>query len=198
MAKQQGQQATAPCSEQDRHGLVPLLERSLEGDSVAFNTLIGKLRPWVRIRVYQRLGPELVDGDGSDLVQDAFTRICGHFEQFHGSGVPELLGWVRTITDHVVADYKRRRQLVFCPGSALLKNLQAKKPMPEQLGELAERAIAALEQLPHKYGQIIQLRIFGGLAFAHVGNQMGMSEGAARVLFIRAIQRLRQKMEAAT
>lgn len=190
------QQALAPEQKQDRYELVPLLERSLEGDSLAFNTLMGKLRSWVRVRVYQQLGPGLLANDGSDLVQDALTRICGHFEQFRGSAVPQLLGWVRRIADRVVLDYRARRQVLLCPGSALLKNLHAKEPRPKPSLERAEQAIAAVEQLPHKYARVVNLRIFGGLSFAQIGQQMRMSEGAARILFLRALQRLRQKLGA--
>jgi hypothetical protein len=102
MNTDKSQQPASHPSVEDRYGLGPLLNRSLEGDSLAFNDLMGKLRHLVRMRVYERLGPNLVYNDGSDLVQNACLRICGHFfGQFRGPGPRELIGWVKVITDNV-------------------------------------------------------------------------------------------------
>ena len=60
----------------------------------------------------------------------------------------------------------------------------------EQLGRLQ----AAIGRLPDDYRQVIALRYQEGLAFEEVGRRLGRSTDAARMLWARAVDRLKQEL----
>ena len=65
--------------------------------------------------------------------------------------------------------------------------------------DAADRAVAiadALERLPEDYRSVIILREFESLAFEDVAERMQRSSGAVRMLWVRALERLRKEMEA--
>jgi DNA-directed RNA polymerase specialized sigma24 family protein len=92
----------------DAHQLGPLLERGRAGERAALDTLLGKLRPYVRLLIRPRLGPALERKlDSSDLVQESLLRVYRGFDGFAGDGVPQLLAWVGQIVGNVVASCDR-------------------------------------------------------------------------------------------
>jgi RNA polymerase sigma-70 factor, ECF subfamily len=59
--------------------------------------------------------------------------------------------------------------------------------------EEAEALRAAVERLPGDYRQVIELRYYRQLAFEQIGDEMGRSPEAARKLWVRAMDCLRQE-----
>lgn len=60
-----------------------------------------------------------------------------------------------------------------------------------------ERAILLanqMEKLPSDYREVLVLRHLEGLPFAEVARQMGRSSGAVRMLWLRALESLRERM----
>lgn len=53
---------------------------------------------------------------------------------------------------------------------------------------------AALARLPDDYRQVIVLRQLEGLAFSEVAERLGRSAGACRMLWLRAIDQVRQTL----
>jgi RNA polymerase sigma-70 factor (ECF subfamily) len=53
---------------------------------------------------------------------------------------------------------------------------------------------AALARLIERHRQIIHLRVWDQLAFAEIGIRLGVSEDAARMLYGRALAKLRESM----
>jgi RNA polymerase sigma-70 factor (ECF subfamily) len=190
----------------DAHQLGPLLAQACAGDQGALSGLLDKLRPYVRLLVGPRLGPVLGRKlDDSDLIQESLLRVFQRFGQFRGREVPQFLGWVGQITSHVVADWERhhgaQKRCIGRERAAVevLTHCQAEGNAPEQLAardEEAARLAAALERLPEVYREVIQARFFHQLPFAEISQHMGKSPGALRVVCLRAIERLRQEMEA--
>jgi RNA polymerase sigma-70 factor (ECF subfamily) len=192
----------------DTHQLGALLERCRTGDPEALNALLGKLRPYLRLLVRSQLGPDLGrQPDASDLVQESLLRIYRGFSQFAGQNVPELLGWVGQIANHVVVSWerhqgagKRNHRREVC-GTRFLAGAFSGDSTPEQRlmrDEEAARLAEAMERLPEAYREVIQARVFDQLSFANVSERTGKSVGALRVLCLRAIQRLRKEMGAAS
>jgi RNA polymerase sigma-70 factor (ECF subfamily) len=52
---------------------------------------------------------------------------------------------------------------------------------------------AAIERLPADYRRVMELRYTEGLSFEEVGRRLGRSADAARMLWARAVDRLRQE-----
>ena len=65
---------------------------------------------------------------------------------------------------------------------------------PSQQASRREQAVIvadALAALPEDYREVVILRQFQQLKFIEIGTRMGRSAGAARVLWVRALERLR-------
>jgi RNA polymerase sigma-70 factor (ECF subfamily) len=189
----------------DAFQLGPLLDRCRAGDRAALDELLGRLRPYVRLLVRPRLGPDLAARlDSSDLVQESLLRVSGGFEHFRGSGVPQFLTWVGQIVAHVAASSARyhaadRRDRAREAHARVLTQTLATGTPPDELAardEQAARLAEALERLPEAYRDVIQARFFDQLPFADIAARSGRSTGAVRVLCLRAVERLRREMGA--
>jgi len=147
----------------------------------------------------------------SDIVQETMLKAQHSFESFAGSSEGELRAWLRKILLNTVRDTARR----YKPGSKRdvhrereLYSLLADQPdspamlraeSPSQVLMAAEHAQAlraAVLQLPADYRQVILLRNIERLQFNEIGEVMQRSGEAARKLWLRAIDRLRELLGA--
>jgi RNA polymerase sigma-70 factor, ECF subfamily len=179
------------------------LERARLGDARARGELLESFRPYVRFIVRalsdRRLAARVED---SDLVQDALLEAHRHFAGFRGRTVAELTAWLRQIvirtTGHTLRshcgtgkrDPGRERpaealEALADPGSSP----SAQAVRHEQAARLAE----ALARLPEDMQQVLLGRHLDGLPYAALAERLGRSEGAVRVLYVRALDRLRQE-----
>jgi RNA polymerase sigma-70 factor (ECF subfamily) len=138
--------------------------------------------------------------------QQTFLEGQRDFAQFRG-GAEELGAWLRQILLNNLASFSRRfretakRQL---SGEAPLDQaaavLPSSDPGPLQRAidqEESQRVNQALDRLPQEYRQAILLRYRDGLSFEEIGRQLQRSPNAARKLWLRAVERLRQEMDSA-
>jgi RNA polymerase sigma-70 factor (ECF subfamily) len=150
---------------------------------------------------------------GSDLVQDTFVRACRYFRDFRGTTEEEFLAWLRKIfircaASAVQKELKSRKRDVRREISlgAHLKRLERSSqafdaalvaPVSSPSMEATRRERAALiadelARLPKDYREVIVLRNLEGLSFDEVAKRMGRSAGAVRILWLRALARLRK------
>ena len=141
-------------------------------------------------------------GGASDLVQETFLDAHRRFADFSGASAEQLRAWLRCLLVHRAAKLgrsfrgtTRRRLSLEMPLHPDLA--AARQPTPslammadERLGELQ----AAIERLPADYRDAVLLRYRRGLSFEEVGRQLDRSPDAARMLWSRAIERLRSEM----
>jgi RNA polymerase sigma-70 factor (ECF subfamily) len=153
----------------------------------------------------------------SDVVQETFFEAHRDFVQFRGATTPEFLAWLRRILvnnlcrvveQHLLAEKRDVRREVSLErlATALEQStarLEAILPDPgaSPSGVLQQREteIALADQLamlPIDYRQVIVLRHIEGLPFEDVGQRMGRTSGAVRMLWLRAVKALREKLDA--
>jgi len=104
-------------------------------------------------------------------------------------------GWLFGIAQHKRADFYRKlyRELPL----EKAENEPAPDPSPEEqaVSHLDMAAVArGLQQLPANQVEALSLRIFGGLSTAQVGKLMGKSEAAVKMLVLRGLRNLQQKL----
>jgi RNA polymerase sigma-70 factor (ECF subfamily) len=178
------------------------LDRARRGDRQALGELLDGFRPYVRAiahalrdrRVQARL-------DDSDLVQDALLAAHRGFADFRGATVAEFTVWLRrvvlgaaghTVRDQVAAakrDPARER-----PAAGLEHLLADGRSSPSDVllrHEQAAHVAAALARLPDEMQQVLLARHVDGLPHAAVAERLQRSEGAVRMLYLRALRRLR-------
>ncbi|MGE0756309.1 MAG: sigma-70 family RNA polymerase sigma factor [Pirellulaceae bacterium] len=143
----------------------------------------------------------------SDLVQETLLEAERGMRRFRGTTHAELLAWVRRILQHNLSDARRharaekrhvgREQRMDGLPRGYQTELTAGAETPSALVSEWEdecRLMQAFQELPDDYRRVIELRNWHLLPFARVGEQMGRSEEAARKLWVRAIERLREAM----
>jgi RNA polymerase sigma-70 factor (ECF subfamily) len=176
---------------QDTHGLGALLERSRAGDQAAWNTLLQRLRPYVRLLLQRQA---CNDGEASDLVQEAQLRMHRGFDQFWGAQVPQFLAWVRQIVVRTLADHaaRRPRQQMLLPDLPDRRgaSVEADLLRDEEMTLLAE----ALEQLSADYRMVIEARLLAGLKCVEIARRSGHTPEWVRVTCKRAIEELRRRL----
>src|SRR5262245_43558088 len=86
--------------------LAAMLDRARAGDQEAWNTVLARLRPFIRALLRRQVSQ---DADASDLTQQVQQRMAKGFGQFRGEGMAQLLAWTRQIAARVLIDYRRAR-----------------------------------------------------------------------------------------
>jgi RNA polymerase sigma-70 factor (ECF subfamily) len=176
------------------------LARGRAGDRAALDELFARWRPLLRLQAGQALGSELCARvDPSDVVQEAWAQAWKDLDQFRGVSEGEWVNWLRALVAGHAANQRRdhhadKRSLVrerSAPG------VERPDPGPGPatsalLREQDARLAAAIEQLPDDMRAVVVGRVFHREPFEALARTLGRSSGAARVLWTRALRRLRQ------
>lgn len=192
-----------------RKKMQALLASARGGDRQSIGELLSQYRTYLTLlgaaQFRQRLRPRV---SPSDIVQDVMLRAHCHFEQFRGTTEPELLAWLREILLNSLARFveqhlhaaKRdiRREISidqFADSAAGIGQRAIPVTDPgtriTDQGDQAALLAELLEQLPSHYREVLQLRNIQGLAFDEVAARLGRSAGATRMLWLRAIEKMR-------
>jgi RNA polymerase sigma-70 factor (ECF subfamily) len=133
----------------------------------------------------------------SDLVQGTVVDAWRQFSKFRGRSPGELRAWLKAMLIHASLNARRR------PGAAPIGcgseagAVPASGPSPSQAAqaEMSREALdAALGGLAERHRTVIHLRVWDRLSFAEIGVRMEVSEDAARMMYGRALAKLRESM----
>ena len=193
-----------------------LLSQALAGSSECFGRLLHVYRNYLKLLVVTQLERKLQQRvSPSDVVQETFLEANRDFPQFRGSSSGEFCAWLRKILvnnlhrvveKHVLAAKRDVRREVSLENMATnleesTARLEAILPdqgtSPSSHAQRHEMEIVLadhLAELPRDYRDVIVLRHLESLPFEEVGQRMERSAGAARMLWLRAIQELRERM----
>jgi RNA polymerase sigma-70 factor (ECF subfamily) len=152
----------------------------------------------------------------SDIVQDSFFEAHRDFAEFRGKSMSEFVVWLRRIVvnnilrvveQHVLTEKRDVRREVSLDelgrrleqSTARLETLlaiQADSPSSCAARHEDELLLAdTLAQLPDDYRDVIVLRHIEGLPFEEVARRMDRSAGAVRMLWLRALKKMREAMK---
>jgi RNA polymerase sigma-70 factor (ECF subfamily) len=181
-------------------------------DEARWRELIEQYRAYLLSVAEHRLDGELrTKVAPSDLVQETFLDAFRAAERFTGQSAEELRLWLRRLLLNNVVDAvrryrvaeKRRERKESAADQGSLARMRVANVVDSRLtphaaavqGETARALIAALGRLPLKYQQVLRLRHHDALTFAEIAARVGLSENAARKLWVRAIERLQLEFE---
>jgi RNA polymerase sigma-70 factor (ECF subfamily) len=190
-----------------------LISDARRGDTSSIGVLLQQYRNYLLVlattQIETRLQPRV---SPSDVVQETMLRAHKNFAQFRGSSEAELLGWLRQILvnnlakfveQHVLAARRdvRREVSIERLGAALEQStiqlaalLPAAGKSPSMAVQQREEAVLLadrLAQLPKSYREVLVLRNLQSLPFEEVAERIDRSVGATRMLWLRAIEKLR-------
>jgi RNA polymerase sigma-70 factor, ECF subfamily len=196
--------------------IAELIQQARAGDTQALESLLHRYRQYVRLLVRCRAGGRLqARVDSSDFVQETLFRAARNIQQFHGTGEEEWCAWLARIAENEVVHQMRRHlgaakraagreQVVAEPGdsangaSRLERWLTRTQSSPSLAAMRKERSLLladALARLPDDYREVLILRHLEGLDFPEVANRMNRSAGAVRILWTRALKKLREELQ---
>ncbi len=193
--------------------LARLLDALRRGEPAAQAEVLVRYQPWLRILARLHLDRRLQGKfDASDIVQLTMLEACRAFAQFRGTTEAELTAWLRQVLSRVLAHEVRRYQgtrqrdvdLEVSFEQALADSSQRLGDMLADSGSSPSQQAARHEQelilaevlarLPEDYREVIILRNLEGLSHEEIAQRMGRTPGAVRMLWVRALARLRHEL----
>ena len=199
--------------ESPRDDVVALISRARRGSGDSLGRLLQMYRNYLMVlagtQIERRLQPRM---SPSDIVQETMLRAHANFAQFRGASEPELIGWLRQILvnnlakfveQHVLAARRdvRREVSIERLGQALEQStiqlaalLPAGSRSPSAAAQQREEAVLLadrLAMLAPDYREVLMLRNLQGLPFEAIAEQMDRSVSATRMLWLRAIDKLK-------
>ena len=162
------------------------------GDDDTYRTLLEELLPNIRRQVRYRISSP---ADAEDVVQNALIAI---HRGRHTYRPDRPLGpWMRAIVRHTIIDWFRER------GRRVAREVSVEEPEwfadpveGDEPGadELSAPLVAALESLPVKQREAVELIHLHGLSVAEASIQAGVSPGALKVRAHRGYRALRARL----
>jgi RNA polymerase sigma-70 factor, ECF subfamily len=173
-----------------------------------------RYRSWLGLLARLQVEPRFrAKFDASDIVQQTLLEAVKDWPNFRGGTEAELAAWLRQILAHILLHEVRRY------GGAQRRDIGREVSLDEALAESSRRLGAALAapgsspseqavrhelelrladalaRLPADYAEIILLRNVEGLSHEEAAGRMGRGAGAVRMLWVRALARLRQELD---
>lgn len=182
------------------------LQLARDGCTASLGELYERCRRYLLLIANRELDGQLRAKLGpSDIVQETLLKAQGDFHRFEGRTDAELRAWLRVILLNSVRDAGRR----FQPGSKrdprreqrlhalfheqIAQPASASSPSKQAIHSEQTRDLqVAMSQLPNHYRRVIVLRNLERKSFEEAGADLGLGSDAARKLWLRAIDRLRQ------
>jgi RNA polymerase sigma-70 factor, ECF subfamily len=173
-----------------------------------------RYRSWLGLLARLQVDPRFrAKFDASDIVQQTMLEALRGWPKFRGGTRAELAAWLRQILAHVLLHEMRRY------GGAQRRDIGREVSLEEALAESSRRLGAALAapgsspsqrasrhelelrladalaRLPADHAEVILLRNVEALPHEEVARRMGRGVGAVRMLWVRALARLRQELD---
>jgi RNA polymerase sigma-70 factor (ECF subfamily) len=173
-----------------------LVRLLLKGDEVAFREFFGDYFPRLFRFILRRVGSG--EDAARDIVQAALARAIRKLHLYRGEA--SLFTWLCQIARHELADHGTRSRRQGMPElvareedsavRAALESMPADPALePENVrdrDEMAELVHAALDYLPQRYAQVLELKYLEDLSVENIARRLETSGAAVQSLLARA------------
>ena len=168
------------------------MARSREGERAAFDVLVK--RHFDAVATYA--SKVLRDEDRAlEVTQETFVRAFRYRESYR-EDAGSVRGWIFSIAANRIRDAARRRR--DAPESLEL----AAEPVAASedallsfaRGAVRETVLAALDDLPAEYKEVVLLKYIQDLTYEEVARTLGLTVGAARMRALRARDLLARRL----
>lgn len=173
--------------------------------------------PWLRVLAQREIDSRFHGKfSASDAVQQTLFEAWQGWDNFRGEDEPQRRPWLRKILSHQLAHLARHyagtrkrdvsrevaiQQSLGHFAARLDELIPADLSTPSNLAIRDEQQLhlaVTLEQLPADYRTVILLRHIEDLSHAEIASRMKRSEGAVRMLWVRALAQLRDVVNTET
>jgi RNA polymerase sigma-70 factor (ECF subfamily) len=167
-----------------------LVAAARQGSSEAFAILVDRYRAPI-VRLAYRLTHDA--DEAKDIAQDAFLRAYNRLGEFHPDR--PFARWLFVIARNASLDAIRRRRRAATYASK--DEPLPVEPGPEELAlrnDEATRVHAALDALPVKYRDVLDLYYLRGLRYREIALELAIPIGTVKTYISRAKRRLRDEL----
>ena len=167
-----------------------LVDAARLGSGDAFGVLVDRYRGPI-VRLAYRLTHDA--DESKDIAQDAFLRAYNRLGEFHPDR--PFARWLFVIARNASLDAirRRRRAATYASKDEALPT----DPGPEELAlrnDEASRVHAALDALPVKYRDVLDLYYLRGLRYREIALELDIPIGTVKTYISRAKRRLRDEL----
>jgi RNA polymerase sigma-70 factor (ECF subfamily) len=165
-----------------------LIDRVRAGERQLFGTLVRKYRGEL-VRLAR--GYVKSDEEAEDLAQQAFMRALRAIDEFRKEA--SFRTWVHRICVNLSLNHardSRRRPSVSLEEVELITNALGTGKMAVR--EARRKLAAAVERLPPKQRQVVELRLVHEMSFRAIAEIMGGTEDSAKANYHHAVKKLRE------
>ncbi len=181
-----------------------LFQKARRGSPEAISAIFERYGDRLHALIRLRLGPQLRRRlESRDILQATLLKAFRGIDRFGGSGSRSLMAWLGTIAHAEIcdqADFHGRQKRAAGRETSLDRKVErvAVQVRSEatrlQLKEDSERLERAIDSLNEGHREIVLLRSYEELSFPEIGERLGRSPDACRMLFARAMTALTLKM----
>jgi len=168
------------------------------GDTAARWRALEACRDYLRLVVQRgRRSGKTSLGGTSDLVQNTVVDAWRDFSKFQGRTPGQLRAWLRAILVRSSLNARRRQRAARIASGGEAGDPPGTTTSPSEAAHKhasREAVDAALSGLSERHRTVIHQRIWDQMSFAEIGTKLDVSEDAARMLYGRALARLRESM----
>ena len=165
-----------------------LVDRFLKDrDEFAFEVIVKKYQRMVYFLALKMVGNHQ---DADEVAQKTFLSVYNHLPGFEGRS--SLKTWIFRIamnfSKNLIRDRSRREGDEVTERSAY-----AESTVEDDLNNHERRRLVrtAMEKLPPRQRQVLQMRAFGDMSFAEIGQSIGISNSAAKVNYHYAVKAIK-------
>lgn len=181
-----------------------LFQRARQGSSEAVGRLFERYGARLHALIRLRLGPHLRRRlESRDILQATLLKAFQGFDRFDGSKSASLMAWMGRIAHDEICDqadfYVRQKRNAAREVSLDERIDPLEKQLHTEVSRLqlqrdSERLEQAMDALSEPYREVILLRYYEELPFRDIGELLGKSPDACRMLLARAMTALTLKM----
>jgi RNA polymerase sigma-70 factor (ECF subfamily) len=197
-------------SEERTEGLV---RDAVGGDPEAFSRLFHRIRGRLEVWISLRMGPLLRKRlSPDDVLQETLLEAHRSLARFHDQGSGSFQRWVYSVAENRIRDLhkfhtaqKRDAAREARPEGPrdeeveILKHLAGDDPSPSagmRGQEVSARLAESIERLPDPLREVLVLRAIEERTYAEIAERLERPAATVRVLFCRALKRLRDDLGA--
>ncbi|HEY4646419.1 MAG TPA: sigma-70 family RNA polymerase sigma factor [Steroidobacteraceae bacterium] len=135
-------------------------------------------------------------GEAADVLQQTYTHLIEGSARFDGAS--SLKTWLFAVIRNVARQRARRHLLslrIFATAAGAERVHDATAAAVAQLGERRRRVLKALQQLPARQRETLELTFYRELTIEQAARVMGISIGSARVHYERGKRALATRLD---
>ncbi len=138
--------------------------------------------------------------EAHEVTQEVLLRICLKARTYNGGA--SLSSWIFTVARNLLIDRRRSRNFKLAAASLPLDDGPATAPSPPtdspehraMRKEITTRVREAIEELPPRQREVVQLRLLADLSLEEIAQTVGLTLGGVKSTLHNALHNLRGRL----